>query len=90
MLGCEICLQMSYKTLGQLAVEASKNLEFAIAAVQCHLLPNHYLSLNSIDQALDDNHNWNKMVFVELKHEEYCCKQTPLAASMSSSCLADC
>lgn len=80
---------MSCKALGRLVVEASKHLKFVIVVVQSHSLLGYYLLVNLIDQTSDDNHSWNKMMFVELKHKKYCCKQTLLAASMLSSCLAD-
>jgi hypothetical protein len=59
---------MSCKTLGWLAIKSSKLFEFAIVAMQSHPLPGYYLLMNSTDQASDDNHNWNKMVFAKLKH----------------------
>ena len=61
MLDCEICLQMSCKTLGQLAAEALEHLKFAIVFMQSQQLPSYYLPVNSTDQASDNNHNWNRI-----------------------------
>ena len=76
---------MPCKNLRLLVTEVSKMSKAAIIALQVRQLLDYYALAYSTGQALGDIHSWNKMAFVELKHEEYCYMKTlPVVGTRSN------
>ncbi len=80
---------MFHKNLELLVIGASKLSEAMTIVLQDLLLLDFHPLMYLIDQALDDNHTWIKMIIAKLRQGKCYYKQTPPKVSTRSDHLVD-